>query len=78
MIRSYYLKYLFETLGLKALTATALAHNQIIINLLIKRGWKVDKILKEHMTSHADGSKLDLYVMSLSRDTWRARNKAVS
>ena len=74
MIRSYYLKYLFETLGLKKLTATALAHNQIIINLLIKRGWKVDNILKEHMRSHADGSKLDVWVMSLSRDAWRARN----
>jgi RimJ/RimL family protein N-acetyltransferase len=74
-IRRHFAKYFFETLGLKTMMATALAHNQIIINTLIKGGWKVDKVLKQHVTSHADGSKLDLWLMSLSRDTWRARNK---
>lgn len=74
-IRRSFAAYFFETLGLKTMMATALAHNQIIINTLIKGGWKVDKILKHHVTSHADGSKLDLWLMSLSRDAWRARHK---
>jgi len=73
MIRAYFARYFFETLGLKTMMATALEHNQIIINTLIKGGWRVDKVLKHHVTSHADGSKLDLWLMSLSRDTWRAR-----
>lgn len=74
-IRRHFAEYFFETLGLKTMMATALAHNEIIINTLIKAGWKVNKVLKQHVTSHADGSKLDLYLMSLSRDDWRARNK---
>jgi RimJ/RimL family protein N-acetyltransferase len=75
MIRRHFAEYFFETLGLKTMMATALAHNQIIINTLIKGGWKVDKVLKHHVTSHVDASKLDLWLMSLSRDTWRARNQ---
>jgi len=74
-IRRHFAEYFFETLGLKTMMATALAHNQVIINTLIKGGWKVDKVLKQHATAYADGSKLDLWLMSLSRDTWRARNK---
>jgi RimJ/RimL family protein N-acetyltransferase len=74
-IRAHFARYFFETLGLKTMMATALAHNQVIINTLIKGGWKVDKVLKHHVTAHADGSKLDLWLMSLSRDTWRARNR---
>jgi RimJ/RimL family protein N-acetyltransferase len=77
-IRKHFAEYFFETLGLKTMLATALAHNEIIINTLIKAGWQVDKLLKRHVTSHADGSKLDLYLMSLSRDNWRARNKPAS
>jgi RimJ/RimL family protein N-acetyltransferase len=75
VIRRHFAEYFFETLGLKTMMATALAHNQIIIDTLIKNGWKVDKVLERHVTAHSDGSKLDLWLMSLSRDTWRARNK---
>lgn len=75
VIRRHFAEYFFETLGLKTMMATALAHNQIITNTLIKGGWKVDKVIKKHVTAHADGSKLDLWLMSLSRDTWRARNQ---
>jgi RimJ/RimL family protein N-acetyltransferase len=74
-VRLQFAEYFFETLGLKLMMATALAHNQIIINTLIKAGWKVDRILKQHTTSRADGSKLDLYLMTLSREDWRQRNK---
>ena len=75
VIRRHFAECFFETLELKTMMATALAHNQIVINTLIKGGWKVDKVLKHHATAHADGTKLDLWLMSLSRDTWRARNK---
>jgi RimJ/RimL family protein N-acetyltransferase len=75
VIRRHFAEYFFETLGLKTMLATALAHNQIIIDTLIKGGWKLDKILKHYATAHADGSKLDLCLMSLSRETWRTRNK---
>jgi RimJ/RimL family protein N-acetyltransferase len=78
MVRRYFAEYFFETLGLKTMMATALAHNQVIINTLIKGGWKVDKVLKQHLTSHADASQLDLCLMSLSRDVWRARNKVAA
>jgi RimJ/RimL family protein N-acetyltransferase len=73
-IRKQFAEYFFETLGLKVMMATALGRNQIIINTLMKAGWKVDKVMKQHTTSHDDGTKLDLYLMSLSRDTWRQRN----
>ena len=75
VIRRHFAQYFFETLGLKTMMATALAHNQIIINTLIKGGWKVDKVLKQHVTANADSTKHDLWLMSLSRDVWRARNK---
>lgn len=78
VIRRHFAEYFFETLELKKMLATALAHNHIIINTLIKGGWKVDKVLKHHATMHADGSKRDLCLMSLSRDTWRARNKPIA
>ena len=74
-IRKQFAEYFFETLGLKNMMATALSRNQIIIDTLIKAGWKVDQILKQHTIAHADGAKLDLYLMSLSRETWRKRNK---
>lgn len=75
VIRRHFAEYFFETLGLKMMLATALAHNHIIIDTLIKGGWKTDKVLKHYATAHANGSKLDLCLMSLSRDIWRARNK---
>jgi RimJ/RimL family protein N-acetyltransferase len=78
VIRRHFAEYFFETLGLKTMMATALAHNQIIIDTLIKGGWKVDKVLKQHVTAHADGAKLDLWLLSLARDTWRAKNKLAS
>jgi RimJ/RimL family protein N-acetyltransferase len=77
-IRRYIAEYFFEILGLKLMMATALAHNEIIINTLTKAGWKIDKVLKQHVTAHADGAKLDLCLLSLSRDVWRARNKPAS
>jgi RimJ/RimL family protein N-acetyltransferase len=74
-IRRQFAGYFFETLGLKTMMATALARNEIIINTLLKGGWKIDRRLANHVAAHADGARLDLCLMSLSRETWRARNR---
>jgi RimJ/RimL family protein N-acetyltransferase len=68
--------YFFETLGLKKIMATALARNHVIIHYLLKTGWKLEKTLKQHVKSHADGTMLDLCFFSQSRDDWRAWKKA--
>jgi len=63
--------YLFETLGLKTMKATALARNHVIINYLLTTGWKLEKTLKDHVKSNSDDAMLDLCFFSLSRDAWR-------
>jgi RimJ/RimL family protein N-acetyltransferase len=75
VVRKHFAEYFFETLGLKLMLATALAHNQVIINTLIKGGWKLDKFLKEHTIAQAGGARLDLCLMSLTREAWRKHNK---
>jgi RimJ/RimL family protein N-acetyltransferase len=64
--------YFFETLGLKTMLATALAHNQPIIHYLLKSGWNLDKTIGQHVKSIADDAMLDLCFFSLTRDAWRA------
>ncbi len=68
--------HVFETLGLKTMKATALARNKIVIHYMLATGWKLDKALKQHVKSHADGTMLDLCFFSLSRDDWRAWKQA--
>ncbi len=65
------LGYMFETLGLKTALGTALGHNRLMINSLRKSGWNLDKVVKGHVKSNADGSPLDLCFFSLSREAWR-------
>jgi len=45
---------------------------------LVKAGWVLEKTLPRHVRAHTDGAWLDLCLLSLSRDTWRARNRKVS
>jgi RimJ/RimL family protein N-acetyltransferase len=68
--------YLFETLGLKTMIATALSHNRAIIQYMLRTGWKREKTVKGHVKSHADGTMLDLCYFSLTREAWRAWRKA--
>lgn len=65
-------EYFFETLGLKILTATALATNKAIIAYLVKTGWTLNQSLKAHTKSYADGTMIDLHFYSITRDAWRA------
>ncbi len=73
-VRRQFAEYFFETLGLKTMRATALSHNRIILDTLVKGGWVIEKTLPGHVRAHADGAPLDLCLLSLSRETWRARN----
>ncbi len=68
--------YFFETLGLKTMLATALAHNRAIIHYLIKTGWTLDKTIPRQVRSYADGTMLDLCYFSHTREQWRARKNA--
>jgi len=67
--------YLFGTLRLKMLLASALPRNNILINSMLKRGWKLDQTLKNHIKSNSDGTMLDLCLFSLTRESWRAWRK---
>jgi RimJ/RimL family protein N-acetyltransferase len=74
-VRKRFAEYFFEALGLKTMMATALKRNQIILDTLLKAGWILNGTLNQHVKSHSDGTMLDLCLLSLSRDTWRKRNK---
>jgi RimJ/RimL family protein N-acetyltransferase len=73
-VRKGIAEYFFETLGLQTMMATALARNKVIVDTLLKAGWRLDQTLKQNVKSHADGAMLDLCLLSLSRETWRTRN----
>ena len=64
--------YFFETLGLKVMTATALATNKPIIGYLERTGWTLNHTLKNHARAHADGQMVDLCLYSLTREAWNA------
>ena len=68
--------YLFGALRLKMLLASALATNNIVIDSMLKRGWKLDQTLKNHIKSNSDDTMLDLCLFSLTRESWRAWRKA--
>jgi RimJ/RimL family protein N-acetyltransferase len=68
--------YFFETLGLKAMLATALSHNQPIIHYLKKTGWVLERTDERHVKSNTDDQMLDLCYFSLTREAWREWKKA--
>lgn len=78
LVRRQIAEYYFETLGLKTMMATALKRNQIIIDTLLKAGWILNRTLYRHAKSYSDGTMLDLCLLSISRDTWRKRNKTAT
>jgi RimJ/RimL family protein N-acetyltransferase len=62
--------YIFQSLGLTELLASALARNKIIINMLVNHGWTLDQTLKSHQKSNVDGSMLDVCLYSLTARSW--------
>ncbi len=67
-----YRDYFFDTLGLKVMTATALATNKAIIAYLDKTGWTLNQTLKNHVRSAKDGAATDLHLYSITREAWIA------
>jgi RimJ/RimL family protein N-acetyltransferase len=68
--------YFFETLGMKVMLATALAHNRPIIHYLYATGWTLDRTIERHIKSNQDGRMFDLCFFSQTREAWRAWKKA--
>jgi RimJ/RimL family protein N-acetyltransferase len=68
--------YFFETLGMKAMLATALAHNRPIIHYLYSTGWTLDRTIERHIKSNLDDRMFDLCFFSQTADAWRAWKKA--
>jgi RimJ/RimL family protein N-acetyltransferase len=64
--------YFFDERGLDRMIATVLASNTPIRKYLDKTGWTLDRTLKAHVKSHADGSMLDLCCYSISHAAWNA------
>lgn len=62
--------YFFEVLGLKVMTATALATNKPIARYLKKTGWELNHVIPKRIRCHADGSDVDLHFYSLTRESW--------
>jgi RimJ/RimL family protein N-acetyltransferase len=68
--------YFFETLGMNAMLATALAHNRPIIHYLYSTGWTLDRTIERHIKSHAAEQTFDLCFFSQTREAWHAWKKA--
>jgi RimJ/RimL family protein N-acetyltransferase len=68
--------YFFETLGMQAMLATALAHNRPIIHYLYSTGWTLDRTIERHVKSNLDDRMFDLCFFSQTREAWRAWKKA--
>ena len=73
-VRRPFAIYFFETLGLRTMMSTVLVRNEIIVKSHLKAGWHIELLLERHLVDQAGGPKLDVYLMALSRETWRARN----
>jgi RimJ/RimL family protein N-acetyltransferase len=68
--------YIFDKLRLKMILASALAKNKIIIDLMLRRGWKLDQTLHRNVRSNSDDTMLDLCLFSLTRQSYRNWKKA--
>jgi RimJ/RimL family protein N-acetyltransferase len=64
--------YFFETMDLKVMLATALAHNRPIIHYLYATGWTLDRTIERHVKSNLDDRMFDLCFFSQTREAWRA------
>ena len=67
-----FLTYFFETCGLNTAMASVLAHNAPMLHWLQKHGWRLEQTLRQSAKSHADGAMLDVCLLSLPRESWRA------
>ena len=68
--------YFFETLGMRVMLATALAHNRPIIHYLYSTGWTLDRTIERHVKSNTDDRMFDLCFFSQTREAWHAWKEA--
>src|ERR1700733_4157366 len=68
--------YFFETLGMQAMLATALAHNEPIIHYLYATGWTLERTVPQSIKAHSADRMLDLCYFSQTKEAWRAWKKA--
>jgi RimJ/RimL family protein N-acetyltransferase len=68
--------YFFETLGMNAMLATALAHNKPIIHYLYATGWTLDRTVPQSVKAHSADRMFDLCYFSQTKEGWRAWKKA--
>jgi RimJ/RimL family protein N-acetyltransferase len=64
--------YVFEKVGVRKLTASTLARNELIKSYLIGAGWQLDQTQKQQIQSTSDSAMLDLCSFSITREGWRA------
>ena len=63
--------YLFDTAGLAKVKASILRRNQVTRDYLGRLGWQVEPVREPPVRSHADGSLLELDLVSYTREAYR-------
>jgi len=70
--------YIYETLGLQALLASVLAHNQVILDWLLKEGWILERTLHGEIRSQSGDKMLDVCLLKYPREAWQARERELA
>jgi RimJ/RimL family protein N-acetyltransferase len=66
------LDYLFDTAGLDTVKASILRRNQVTRAYLGRLGWQTEPAQQPQVRAHADGSLLDLDLVSYTREAYGA------
>ena len=66
------LDYLFDTAGLDRVKASVLRRNEGTLRYLIRLGWRIDETPQAPVRSQADGTLLELCIVSWTREGYRA------
>jgi RimJ/RimL family protein N-acetyltransferase len=65
------LDYLFDTAGLEKVKASILRRNQVTRDYLEKLGWQAEPTRQPPVRAHADGSLLEMDLISYTRAAYR-------
>ena len=64
--------YFFKNPNLKAIKASVLARNKIVLHYMLAIGWKLDDGPVRQIRSTSDGSLIGLHTLTLSREAWQS------
>jgi RimJ/RimL family protein N-acetyltransferase len=67
--------YIFDTLGMKTMSGTALTSNRAMVRYLLKSGWSLDKTADVPVKLQTATAAPSLSLLSLSREAWIAWKK---